>query len=110
MSGGYFQYIQDYIGNIEADIFEALEQQGKEVPKYLWTIHGWDGLTEPPKYPQYPEEVQKRFKEAIYALKKAYIYAKRVDWYLSGDDGEEQFLKRLDEQLKQLDDEHLRIC
>jgi hypothetical protein len=33
-------------------------------------------------------------------LKAGYIYAHRIDWLLSGDDGEESFNKRLTEELK----------
>lgn len=36
--------------------------------------------------------------------KKAYIYAQRIDWLLSGDDGEKSFHKRLKEELQQLKD------
>jgi hypothetical protein len=32
----------------------------------------------------------------------AQVYAHRVDWLLSGDDGEESFLRRLAEDLKNL--------
>jgi len=32
-------------------------------------------------------------------LRKAAIYAQRIDWLLSGDDGEESFLERLKEEL-----------
>ena len=42
-------------------------------------------------------------KEAIKALKIAQVYAQRVDWLLSGDDGEESFLSRLDDELKKLE-------
>jgi hypothetical protein len=41
-------------------------------------------------------------RHAIEALKIAKIYAQRVDWYLSGDDGEESFLERLDKELDKL--------
>ena len=36
-------------------------------------------------------------------LKKAYIYAQRVDWLLSGDDGNESFIERLTEELNKLE-------
>jgi len=36
-------------------------------------------------------------------LKVASVYAQRIDWLLSGDDGEESFLKRLKEELGQLE-------
>jgi hypothetical protein len=42
-------------------------------------------------------------KEAVKALKIAQEYAQRVDWLLSGDDGEESFLSRLDENLKKIE-------
>jgi hypothetical protein len=42
-------------------------------------------------------------KEAVKALKIAQVYAQRVDWLLSGDDGEESFLSRLDDELKKLE-------
>jgi len=41
-------------------------------------------------------------KEAVKALHIAQEYAQRVDWLLSGDDGEESFLSRLEENLKQI--------
>lgn len=42
-------------------------------------------------------------REAIKALKIAHIYAQRVDWYLSGDDGEKSFLSRLEQELKDVE-------
>ena len=44
-------------------------------------------------------------KEAVKALKIAQEYAQRVDWLLSGDDGDESFLRRIDEDLKNLNHE-----
>jgi hypothetical protein len=35
-------------------------------------------------------------------LKLAYVYAQRIDWLLSCDDGEDSFHKRLQAQLKEL--------
>lgn len=42
-------------------------------------------------------------KEAVKALRVAQVYAQRVDWLLSGDDGEESFLRRLEEELKKIE-------
>lgn len=59
------------------------------------------------KYPEekynvtYSEEVQEKFREAIKILRKAHIYVQRIDWYLSGDDGEDNFLSRLKEELEE---------
>ncbi len=60
------------------------------------------------KYPEdlfhykYPDEVIEKMEEAVKVLKIAQVYAQRVDWLLSGDDGEESFLRRLDEDLDKL--------
>lgn len=102
MSGGRFDYDQFRIKSIAEQIEEHLDDMGKE--KY-----DVDFLETHAFYEKYPEErynrieseeVQEKMREAIKALKVAYIYAQRVDWYLSGDDGEESFLSRLEQQLK----------
>ena len=41
-------------------------------------------------------------KKGLIALKVAAIYAHRIDWLLSGDDGEESFKRRLKEELDAL--------
>jgi len=43
------------------------------------------------------------FKKAVEILKKAEIYTQRIDWYISGDDGEESFLSSLNEDLSELE-------
>ena len=42
-------------------------------------------------------------KKGYWILRKAAIYAQRIDWLLSGDDGEESFIRRLYDELEQLD-------
>ena len=41
-------------------------------------------------------------KIGVEKLKEAYVYAQRIDWLLSGDDGEETFIERLKEDLDKL--------
>ena len=41
-------------------------------------------------------------KRAVYVLRLAHIYAQRVDWMLSGDDGEDSLVIRLEEELEKL--------
>lgn len=41
-----------------------------------------------------------KFKEGVEFLRKAQIYAHRIDYLLSSDDGEESFLERLKEELE----------
>lgn len=102
MSGGHFNYNQYHIDQIAEDIEEHLESMGKEredVDDPTWREY-YSKYPEERTYPVESEQVQERMRQAIRALKIAKIYAQRVDWYLSGDDGEENFLRRLDEELQ----------
>ena len=102
MSGGHFDYNQYWINDIANSIERELSRQGKEKP--ISESYGDKEYFE--KYPDekyyytYPEIVQKKMREAVKQLKIAAIYAQRVDWYLSGDDGDESFIERLEEELK----------
>ena len=90
MSGGYFDYKQDYI----RDVVESIEEEiahNKVKPDWIDDSE-WDGQ-------MYSDAVITQFEDAVEILKKAEVYAKRIDWLLSGDDGEESFLKRLREDL-----------
>jgi hypothetical protein len=105
MSGGTFDYRQHHIRDIYETIQKDIDKNGKlktkeELKGEVWMTREW--------YEEYPEdlyhkkhedEVIEKFKEAVEVLKKAYTYAHRIDWLLSGDDGEESFLRRLKEEL-----------
>ena len=95
MSGGHFDYNQYRINDIADSIERELNRQGKEKPKD--ELYG-----DKEYYYTYPEIVQEKMKEAVKQLKIAAIYAQRVDWFLSGDDGEESFIERLAEDLNAL--------
>lgn len=49
--------------------------------------------------------IKKRLWDAYVTLKKASIYAQRVEWWQSGDDGAIDFIGRTDEELAALDKE-----
>jgi hypothetical protein len=110
MSGGYFDYNQYRIDEI-ADTLERI-------------IRGASNLDSPPS-DEYsgessnswakcflaecsPETLQE-FKSGLVALKLAAAYAQRIDWLLSGDDGEESFHRRLQEDLKQVEEQYKDI-
>ena len=105
MSGGHFDYNQYKIREIWEDIQQKLDNQGKEKSKEDLKYYPEEYLE---KYPEdrfnlvYSDDVQQIFKEGIEILKKAEIYAQRIDWYLSGDDGEESFIERLAEDLNSI--------
>ena len=48
----------------------------------------------------FSENTKERFREAISTLRKASVYAHRIEWLLSGDDDEKYFHKRLEEELE----------
>ena len=103
MSGGHFEYKQYHIDEIAREIKEQLEKQGKEKPKGGYFDQDYlDKYPEERYYYTYPKEIQKEFKKAIKHLKIAGVYAQRIDYLLSGDDGKESFLTRLKEELSQI--------
>ena len=105
MSGGFFDYDQYRINNMADNLEEELNRQGKEKEKddLYFDIGYYADYPEEMYYPIYPDLVQEKMREAVKHLRLAAIYAQRVDWYLSGDDGAEDFLERLDEELKELE-------
>ena len=108
MSGGKFDYqnrqINDWIETIEYYINKNGKRKTAEEIKYEdWRDPDW--------YVKYPEELYHRkysnniieeFKTGVEILKKAYIYANRIDYLLCGDDEEESFISRLKEDLNKL--------
>lgn len=108
MSGGRFNYDQYKIGYIADAIEQEIERNGREKTREEMKAEGWRDPNWYEKYPEekfhyeYPPEVIEQFKIAVKKLREAQVYAHRVDWLLSSDDGEESFLRRLKEDLKKL--------
>lgn len=92
MSGGRFDYLQYRFTEI-VDVIEQeiIDNNAEPRPKDWFEPNN------------FREETIAEFKKGIEYIKKAQIYAQRIDWLLSGDDGEESFLKRLKEELKELE-------
>jgi hypothetical protein len=108
MSGGAFQYDQYKIGYIADQIEHEIEKSGRkktteELKEESWRDPDWYQTSpEDLHHYEYPPEVIEKFKEGVKALRIAQIYAQRIDWLLSGDDGEESFLRRLKEELNEI--------
>jgi len=109
MSGGAFDYNQYKIGYIADQIEQTIIKNGLEKTQEELKNESWRDDSWYEKYPEdlfhykYPDEVIEKMKEAVKVLKIAQEYAQRVDWLLSGDDGEESFLSRLEENLKKIE-------
>jgi len=96
MSGGHFDYNQHRIREIADSVEDLIRKNGKK--KEYKVKSSW----EDEHYYEYPPEVIEKFKEGLDILRKAEVYAQRIDWLVSGDDGEETFLERLKEDLDKL--------
>ena len=105
MSGGHWEYIQYRVTDIAEDIDRLIEKNGKpkseeELKESSWQDDDWyNKYPEDRYYYEYPTEVIEEFKIGSEIIKKAQIYMQRMDWLLSGDDGEESFIRRLKEDL-----------
>jgi len=77
MSGGHFNYQQFRLEDIASEIDELIERQ------------------------EYGVEIIEKFKLAAKTLRTAQRMAHRIDYLVSGDDGEETFLERWEKEFIQ---------
>ena len=89
MSGGHFEYNQYKIGYIADEVETLIKNNESDEP------NGWGGTVGC----HYTPETIEEFKNALKALRVAQIYAQRIDWLVSGDDGEDSFHRRLKKEV-----------
>ena len=99
MSGGHFDYKQSYIETIADDV-EFLIKSNKDT-----TVNEWGQTVGN----MYSKKTIDEFKVGLKLLRKAFIYAERIDKLVSGDDGEDNFHSRLKEDLDALSLENLSL-
>ena len=87
MSGGIFDYAQQHILNIKEEIIN----EGKHSAE------------------KYSPKTYKQFEDAVVFLDIAYVYARRIDWLLSGDDSEGDFHDKLAEDLQKFKTKSFRV-
>lgn len=92
MSGGHFQYDQWKISNIADEVEQLILTNDSE------ELNQWGDR----KGAHYTPETIEEFKKGLTILRQAYIYAQRIDWLVSGDDGEDSFHSRLKHDLEKL--------
>jgi hypothetical protein len=101
MSGGRWDYLQYRLTDVSEDIEKLVEKNGQpksaeEIKENSWRDDDWyNKYPEDRYYYEYPPEVIDEFKKGAEIIKLAQIYMHRIDWLLSGDDGEESFITRL---------------
>jgi len=105
MSGGSFEWNQYRINDIIEYLQEEIDRNGKEIPIEERTMSQeyYNKYPEEGFYTEHSEKVLEIMKKAIGKLKESFIFAQRLDWYLSSDDGEESLIRRLNEELKDLE-------
>jgi len=111
MSGGRFEYKQYGISDIAEYIRHEITKSGKpKSERQIKEQKRWCDDDYFEKYPEelnhykYPDEVIEEFKKGYWILRQAAIYAQRIDWLLSGDDGNETFIRRLKEELERCEE------
>lgn len=74
---------------------------------WLYTIHHcvYDHYPFDANVLELTERTIETMKQAYLQIRKAYVYAQRVDWMLSGDDGEDTMQTRLKEELTEVEQE-----
>lgn len=99
MSGGFFDYAQFRLGEIQDRIERVIAKNvdDEDTARRLDEEGEW--------HYSFSEETLAEFKKGIQALKKAFVYAHCIDWLLSGDDDEESFHERLKKELEELNNE-----
>lgn len=93
MSGGKFGYASDIFWGVAHEIEEVIAMNDTTPgygQKYYQEVFG-------PL--DYPEDIVDEFRKAVVIMKLAAVYERRIDWLLSGDDGENSFRKRLVDDL-----------
>ena len=100
MSGGAFEYKQYKI----QDLIEDMENLLVRLDKEPIDSFECDSLK---RYVDDSELFKNKIKENIRYLKRAYIFTQRIDWFISGDDCEENFYERLKEEIEKLEYEEI---
>jgi hypothetical protein len=83
MSGGHFDYNQYRLEDLAVEVERLIARNGSAKER---------GLEE------YGTETLERFQRTVKALRQVGSMLQRIDWLVSGDDGEESFKERWEEE------------
>ena len=98
MSGGFFDYSQQ---RFENEFVEPFIEKLKRFKEY----RNMKSFTDEDDFYRWfandiSEDTMEEFRNAARIMKQAVVYAQRIDWFLSGDDGEDSFHERLKKELE----------
>ena len=89
MSGGHFDYQQYRLHDIAMSIDEEIKSNDST------ELNEWGNEIGH----HFSNETIEKFEEASFLLKKCEAMVQRIDWLLSGDDGEDSFHRRWQEEV-----------
>jgi hypothetical protein len=90
MSGGYFDYDQHKFGRVADDIENIIANNAIK--------DEWGNSR------NYGSETLALMRDGIKVIRRAYVYAHRIDYLVSGDDTENWFIERLKDELEELEE------
>lgn len=93
MSGGHFDYAQHRITAVADEIADMIQHNGQTID-----LDHYSGPT-PYTYPEFEPQTLRKFQQALTTLREASIMVQRIDWLVSGDDGEDTFHRRWNQEL-----------
>lgn len=92
MSGGHFQYKQWEIERIADEVEQIILDNDSDERNQYGDLKGY----------HFTPETIEEFKKGLTILRQGYVYAQRIDWLVSADDGEDSFHSRLKHELDKL--------
>ena len=90
MSGGHFNYLQNQLSNMAEQVDELIQDNEEE------GFDEWGGKLGT----FFDNDIVDKFKKTSHYLKQTAEMVQRVDWLISGDDGEESFKERWREEVR----------
>ena len=99
MSGGHFNYDQYKFGYIADEVEQLIRDNGSE-EKDEWGYN---------RHSTFDEKTIDKFIEGLLIMRMAQVYAQRIDWLVSGDDGEDSFHNRLKKDIQDLQESHFKF-
>jgi hypothetical protein len=90
MSGGRYEYKQYEIDRLADELEEDIKRYENEMPDEYGYVT------------KYSPETIAKFKVCMYTLQMAAAMLQRVDWLVCGDDGEDTFHRRWDDEMRKL--------
>lgn len=93
MSGGHFNYNQFQIQQIADEVEQLILDNDSDEKNQYGDVKGC----------HFAPETIAEFQKGLKILRQAYVYAQRIDWLVSADDGEDSFHSRLKNELGKLE-------